>query len=161
MTIMIGSPDSDGGDGSLRRSLVRKGFDVRAASGHLRGVRRLLVRSAPQRLVICVALDDPALPSMAADIQHLLADVRGFGPHVRAVGLVRNHLQRLSYGCDIYVADCASLLDAVTHWLPDARESTIDYLTLAHRLEAQESQRRLMPHPHQRLTWNCRIHDGF
>jgi hypothetical protein len=106
LTVVVGASQASE---PLRRSLMQRGMPHLGTAGHLRGLRRWLVLSPAELVVICVTLDQHTVRRYGDVLRTLLSDLHMLPAAVQSVGLLVEPDSLGSFadlGCDMYVNSC-------------------------------------------------------
>ena len=139
----------------VRRELVREGVPVIGSTGHLNGVRGLLLDGT--RAAACVTIDSTTMSRYGRSLQTLLSDLHGFPMPCPSVGLLADvhsvsRVGRLEQqagfrhgfreGCTIFTSDVETSVRAMCEWLaaspwPERIAQRIDGVDGLHRRDGR------------------------
>jgi hypothetical protein len=102
--------------GPLRRALETHGVGHAAIAAQVSSIRRRLVQSEHDFVVVCVGLDEGTLSRHGRDLRQLLADHGCFPATIRSVGLLDGlglSRQAAELGCNVYVHGSARAAEVI------------------------------------------------
>jgi hypothetical protein len=135
LVIVLADPERAG---PLRRALQTHGVGHAAIVAQVSSIRRRLVRSEHDFVVVCVGLDEATLARHGSALRQLLADHGCFPTSLRSVGLLDGlglSRQAAELGCNVYVHDSDRAAEVIRLLEDDAAPEAAAYGSRSRELQ--------------------------